>query len=385
MTNTDKAFVRANLSATDTPAQVFTARTMPANSQWYGGAYGNGRFVTVPYGSSGSAYSSNEGASWSTGNLLVSRNWAAVGFGNSTFVAVANTASVCAISSDGNTWAQRNLPASRTWNGVAYGNGTWVAVASDAAFGAYSTDNGATWTQCVTPSGLFNVAYGNGIWVAVGPSPGGASSPDGITWTARTLPTVTSGNWLGVAYGNGRFVAVCAGSTTITQAAVSYDGINWTQTTIPGNNWTAVTYSSGSLTFMAVGVFNNYVATSTDGVTWTSKTVAANNSFSVMASPSTFVVANSGTVAFTSPASGPIIYTTTASSIFTDLIVSNPSSAGSITATVLVDNVPLLYNTPIAASSLVQMNLRQVVASGKAITAYATGSASIAINGVEIT
>jgi len=39
--------------------------------------------------------------------------------------------------------------------------------------------------------------------VANGPSTVAATSPDGITWTSRTLPL--SGNWITVAYGAGIF------------------------------------------------------------------------------------------------------------------------------------------------------------------------------------
>ena len=89
-----------------------------------------------------------------------------------------------------------------------------------------------------------------GLFVAVG---GGttnyaASSPDGITWTTRTLATNT---WTSVAWSPflGSFVAVGA---TISSASSS-DGITWTQSTLETNTWESVVWSSSLLSFIAVG------------------------------------------------------------------------------------------------------------------------------------
>jgi hypothetical protein len=69
------------------------------------------------------------------------------------------------------------------------------------------------------------VTYGNGVFVVVASgydSRAAATSPDGVTWTARTLP---SGNyWRSVAYGSGIFVAIAGGMTAdsiISAAATS--------------------------------------------------------------------------------------------------------------------------------------------------------------------
>ena len=65
-----------------------------------------------------------------------------------------------------------------------------------------------------------------------------ATSPDGVTWTQRTLPA--SADWYSVTYGNGVFVAVAQGSSI---AATSPDGITWTQRTLPVSaDWIVVTY-----------------------------------------------------------------------------------------------------------------------------------------------
>ena len=87
------------------------------------------------------------------------------------------------------------------------------------------------------------------LWqLAAGTTNYAASSPDGITWTTRTLATNT---WTSVAWSPflGSFVAVGA---TISSASSS-DGITWTQSTLETNTWESVVWSSSLLSFIAVG------------------------------------------------------------------------------------------------------------------------------------
>jgi len=102
------------------------------------------------------------------------------------------------------------------------------------------------------------VAYGSTI---------AATSPDGITWTQRTLPV--SASWRSVTYGNNTFVAVASSSSI---AATSPDGITWTQRTLPVSaQWRSVIY--GNNTFVAVAYYSTIAATSPDGITWTQRTL----------------------------------------------------------------------------------------------------------------
>jgi hypothetical protein len=75
------------------------------------------------------------------------------------------------------------------------------------------------------------------VFVAIAYSSSNAAySPDGINWTAATMPS--SAYWYGVAYGDGKFVAVAYNSS---KAAYSPDGINWIETTLPNSGrWYSV-------------------------------------------------------------------------------------------------------------------------------------------------
>ena len=95
------------------------------------------------------------------------------------------------------------------------------------------------------------------------------TSPDGITWTERTIP---NGTWLDVAWSptEGIFVGV----QTLGNLATSPDGINWTTRTVSfsGDDMRAVTWSPDLSLFVLVKTSGtNRVATSPDGINWTDR------------------------------------------------------------------------------------------------------------------
>jgi hypothetical protein len=172
------------------------------------------------------------------------------------------------------TWLAADLPSTREWNGVAYGNGRFVAISEDlTSNSAYSSD-GITWTASALPAGKYwkSITFGNGLFVVIaGTSYDGqavATSPDGITWTSRTL---RDAGWMSIIYGGGVFAAVANGS----DPAYSSDGITWTTKAMAeiqfghGPNigsYQSLAYGNGG--FLAYDGVNERVAHSTDGINW---------------------------------------------------------------------------------------------------------------------
>jgi hypothetical protein len=101
-------------AASSTDGITWTLRTMPANTLWYGVAYGNGVFASVNGNNITTAASSTDGITWTLRTAPASF-WYGVGFGNGVFVTVSQTASSAAISTDGTTWTSVTMPASPTW------------------------------------------------------------------------------------------------------------------------------------------------------------------------------------------------------------------------------------------------------------------------------
>ncbi len=158
----------------------------------------------------------------------------------------------------------------------------WVAIASGTDQ-AYSSPDGITWTARTLPASAawssitYGVVNNIGYWVAVARNASAfAYSTNGTSWTASG--SVDSGepwDWCDVAFGNGRFVAVAESDSSSTRRAVSTDGgITWTAGNISSG---AVAIAYGGTRFVVVeGNFSNAAAYSTDGVTWTTATLPAN-------------------------------------------------------------------------------------------------------------
>jgi hypothetical protein len=181
------------------------------HGEWYGVAYGGGRFVVIPHGSD-RTYWSTSGA-WNREFMSSSADWLGVAYGDGRFVTIGSNKA--AWSTDGASWAEAaTLPIDSTsaltfnrWYGVAYGGNRFVAVMWDADIAAYSEDGGATWTEV-------------------------------------SLSSSTSGTWVNVAYGGGRFVAISSTSVlnSTCKAALSTDGVTWTEVSLPSAAWQDVAY-----------------------------------------------------------------------------------------------------------------------------------------------
>jgi hypothetical protein len=105
------------------------------------------------------------------------------------------------------------------------------------------------------------------------------TSPDGITWTART--SAADNDWLSMTWSPelSMFVAVGNGGTG-NRVMTSPNGISWTTRASAADNiWRSVTWSSELSIFVAVATSGtgNRVMTSPNGINWTTRTSAADN------------------------------------------------------------------------------------------------------------
>lgn len=166
---------------------------------------------------------------------------------------------------------------SQNWGFVVYGGGQFVAVgqgASTATDKCATSPDGITWTTrtMAASKNWYGVIYAAGLFVAWATDGAIQTSPDGITWTSRT-GVGALGN-AQMAYGAGLFVVAPAGSTGNTYYT-SPDGITWTtRTNLPGSAYICrgVSYAAGRFWITTDNAALNYV--SSDGVTWASHGVS---------------------------------------------------------------------------------------------------------------
>jgi hypothetical protein len=226
--------------------------------------YLNGNFIAVIDGVGGSngvvlTYSS-DGLTWAasyTGVATSSGNTPSIAFGSGRYVLINGSGtSGVAYSTDLVNWTQGSFPSiANSIRRVIFANSLFVAVGTNSCF---TSPDGITWTSRTIPTGIYSdVIYANGLYVAYGNSII-STSPDGVTWTSRF--TATGVNQ--VIYGNSLFVAVCGDGAIQT----STDGLTWTARTsgatfsLNGVCWNGTNY-------VAVGTFGRFL-TSPDGTTW---------------------------------------------------------------------------------------------------------------------
>jgi len=150
--------------------------------------------------------------------------------------------------------------------------------------------NGATWTLQSMASSAAGVGPYHLIWdpynelFVAGMNGSGTTdiietSPDGETWTARTVPSAHTINDIATD-GSGTIVAVLNASTDKAWRSVN-GGVTWSEVTMPSTTeWTCITYVPGLETWYAAngdssGSYpgaNDTYASSTGGSTWSSAT-----------------------------------------------------------------------------------------------------------------
>jgi hypothetical protein len=248
------------------------------------GSGAGGRFVAVRSGSTNAGAYSNDGVNWIAMTLPSTGSWTSVTHGLiddgssvgkiSKFVAVRSGSTAAAYSEDGITWTASTMPSSADWISVAYGGGRFVAISSGAGGAVAVSLDGENWdiTSTLTDSDYTEVAYGRGLFVAVRTGTTVAkTSPNGVTWTPRTLPAALA--WNSVVWGNNKFVAVATDSN---DGAISLDGVTWTTVTLGAVDSSTAGYQRvryGQGLFMAT-VYQSgqtgysFCVTSEDGLTW---------------------------------------------------------------------------------------------------------------------
>lgn len=237
-----------------------------------GVAFGNGVYVAV--GNDAKMSTSTDRAAWTprtsafTGaGFGADGNIYGVGFGNGLFVAVGAKGQLTT-STTGANWTPRTSGFGSTFIlGATYANGTWVAYGQDRGKISTSID-GETWmARNSNFVGEFaaarGAAFGNGTWVLVGDGQFATSTDNGVTWTRRTDPALTSTNY-SVVFAGGQFIA-----GGIASLATSADGIAWTKRTNTGfaefDQVRGLAAGGGLVAGVGSGP---WIATSTTGATW---------------------------------------------------------------------------------------------------------------------
>lgn len=207
----------------------WTQRTISgSNNNWYGAAYGNGRFVFTSFG--GKIISSTDGINWTTratgqgslfntvytGSLFFTRN---TGSNSTSYL----------YSSDGETWSTGNLPAgSESTNAWMFGfvSGTYYCITATGR--VHTSSNGINWTYTLTLDSNYVNSSGSGHrnapipYLPLGTVAGNQTSA--LTTYVGDLPPTGGGSGnptstTGSGGGGGTYVGVSAAASTGSAAA----------------------------------------------------------------------------------------------------------------------------------------------------------------------
>lgn len=264
---------RSTNGTTWTKTAVAVSATYSAIS--YCPAFGGGTAVFVLGTNSGGIQTSPDGTTWTSRTSNVASQINAIANGNvganGTIVAVGGAGVITVSSDSGATWTAATYQTGVALTGVAYSptNNNWVACGLSIIM---TSTNGTTWnTHMATIGGNNSLFFGNGLYITCGNNCLLATSPDLITWTARTsaVPNVT---FNAGAYGASTYVIVGNNSTT-GRIQSSPDGITWTNRTsnAGANNINHVIFAAGAINLFVAIAAGGVIVTSPDGATWTAQ------------------------------------------------------------------------------------------------------------------
>lgn len=255
----------SNVAKISTNGLTWTSVTLPISGTWLCIGYGAGLFIAMSAVTTNYITSDDNGATWTLRTMPVTCTSRSIAYGSGYFImADASTSSKLWYSTTGTSWTSVSIPDSMT--SIAYGGGTFVAVSDVYSVGYYSTNNGASWTSVLLPAtanGYSCLAYGNGLFVAlVDGTSQYITSPDGITWMARTMP-VPAG-WSAIVYapsfGEHKFIATAYLGYVMNRNVIaeSFDGVNWVFKELEATGNAARLANAGGL---LVGVYGQYGVT----------------------------------------------------------------------------------------------------------------------------
>jgi hypothetical protein len=183
--------------------------------------------IIVAVGASGVIRTSPDGVTW-TGRTsgTAARLNAVTWFAAASLFIVVGSGGVILTSPDGITWTSRTSGTAVDLVGVTSNGSLAVAVGGDGFVTPVTRSaNGTSWTnQNITSGPLASVAWSArfGLFCAAGGFSNPQTSPDGVTWTARTDPTGTGSNAVLATDRHIVLIGAAFGGTWL-----SKDGITW--------------------------------------------------------------------------------------------------------------------------------------------------------------
>ena len=249
-----------------------TINTLPTTALIWSLAWNGSIFCAV--GDSSTVYTSPDGVTWTQQSFPSGYNLSDVIWTGKSFVAVAGSGNLSAVSRDGKAWVFGTLPAATGWGRLAIRDGLICCISATLSLSVATSMDGLNWTSQSLPSALpaVDIAVNGDRFLIITSTATYSYSDSGITWTNGSFYTAGANGWSAIASNGVIFVALLHGTNS---AVTSPDGVSWTNVTLPVvGNWSKLIYGNGL--FFAVENGSGRILYSPDGVAWSYKTFAAN-------------------------------------------------------------------------------------------------------------
>jgi hypothetical protein len=228
---------------------TWLSSTIPTevDDNWESIAYGNGTFIAVSRGSSRTAYTLNNGSSWTVVSQSIDiDDFAKIAYGNNIFVAISGSSHAVKYSTDkGQTWTESTLDTAldstiNNWADIKFGNGRFVAVSSDERSSVYSFDGNTWYSSNLLVRGT-KLEYGNGVFLLLNVQDGICyQSEDGAVWRVL-VETIANYTALGFSFDavtkNGYFLTI---DNTLASTKISTGAIPFARATIDNTIMTGI-------------------------------------------------------------------------------------------------------------------------------------------------
>lgn len=291
--------------------------------------------------------STNGGTTWTPNAVPGSRmNALAWDSAHSVFIAVGEDG-VIQTSANGTAWTSSSSPfTGEVLYGVAASGGTVVAVGDDGGQNGIihvSTDGGSNWSTIVP--GFFQpvlrtVIRGGALWVAMGDAGTVFTSTNGLAWTQRLLGLNAEPlDFRSVAHNGSLFVAVGGGDYGSFNYYTSPNGTTWTKRSLNTFLSCSAVIWTGSLFVIGSDNMQTPLRTSPNGLAWTNAVSPTANTiyaFALDSSHSQLVAVGGNSVVITSDAVPEASFTTESEAVLENagsmpvLVTMNPAPASAV-------------------------------------------------------
>ncbi len=254
--------------------------------------------------SSGNVETSTSGDVWTVVSTGLSGTPKSIVWNGSQFLAVTDGQLATSTNANGSAWAVTDPFPAASIRGLARSGNNVVAVGSSFNGSGFSpviylsTDSGVTWTQQTLPStstasGLNAVTYTSSQWVAVGDYGTLYTSPNGTTWTRRTVAAMANNSFNSVTQNSSLIVTAGLGFTSsgslFSEIWTSPNGIAWTRRAVSGiSSVTSVVWTGSNFVAVTDG---GSALTSLDGITWKTQETGCTDALGSMVWDGTQVLA----------------------------------------------------------------------------------------------